>query len=225
MISAVELSLNPLVTALQGIYGVAKTINEFIDEQIETLKNHSDETIRASGRVLEGAKYGFGIGYVTPVIIQVAGQLILGNPLSAVSGAASALLLSNPVAMTCASIGAVYFGWKALSEQERNAIIDRITHAFKIGAELVKSILMFVVTHLGDLISIERLEEYKKFITTAVHDLGRDLSDVTHNLGDKLTETIEDIGDALNSTGEFISEKATEIKDTVCGSIEKLRSK
>jgi hypothetical protein len=219
------LSLNPLVTALQSIYGAAKAVNEFLDEHIETLKNHSDETIRATGCVLEGAKYGFGIGYATPLIIQIAGQLILGNPLAAAGSAISAVTAINPVAMTCAAIGAVYFGWKALSEQERNAIIDRITNAFEIGAELVKSILMFVVTHLGDLISSERLEEYKNFITIATRNFGRNLSDVTHDLGDKLLETKEAIGNALSSTGEFIIDKASEIKESVSESIDKIRNK
>jgi hypothetical protein len=224
MIAVEPLSLNPLVVALQAIYGATKVVNEFVDEQIEQLKNHTDETIRASGRLLEGAKYGFGIGYITPVIIQITGQLILGNPLAVAQATLSAVSFSNPVAITCAAIGAVYFGWKALSNEERNAIIERITKAFEIGAELVKSIMMYVVTKLGDLVSEERIGEYKKFVTTAAHTFGRNLSDITHDLGDKLTETKDAIGDALHSTGDFISDKAMVIKETVSESIDKLRS-
>lgn len=225
MIASSQLTNSPLVLALQAIYGTAKTVNEFVDEQIEKLKAHTDETIRASGRLLEGAKYGFGIGYITPVIIQVAGQLILGNPLAVVNAAVTAATFSNPIAITCAAIGAIYFGWKALSSEERGAIIDRITQAFEIGAELVKSIMMFVVTKLGDLVSDERIEDYKKFVTTAAQNFGRNLSDITRDLGDKMIETKEAIGEVLNSTGDFIADKATVIKETVTVSIEKLRKK
>jgi hypothetical protein len=225
MIDVATLSLNPLVGALQTIYGAAKAVNDFVDEQIEQLKNHTHETIRASGRLLEGAKYGFGIGYITPVIIQITGQLILGNPLAVAQATLSAVTFSNPVAITCASIGAVYFGWKALSNEERNAIIERITKAFEIGAELVKSIMMYVVTQLGDLVNVERIGEYKKFVTTAAHKFGRNLSDITRDLGDKMIETKEAIGEALHSTGDFIADKATVIKETVSESIDKLRKK
>lgn len=225
MISTAQLSLSPLVLALQAIYGAAKTVNEFVDDQIEKLKTHTDETIRASGRLLEGAKYGFGIGYITPVIIQIAGQLILGNPLAAIKATVAAATFSNPIAITCAAIGAIYFGWKALSNEERDAIIDRITQAFEIGAELVKSIMMYVVTKLGDLVKDERIGEYKKFVTTAAHTFGRNLSDITRDLGDKMIETKDAIGEALNSTGEFIVDKATELKETVSESIDKLRKK
>jgi hypothetical protein len=225
MIAIAQLSHSPLVLALQAIYGAAKTVNEFVDEQIEKLKTHTDETIRASGRLLEGAKYGFGIGYITPVIIQIAGQLILGNPLAVVKVITTAATFSNPVAITCAAIGAIYFGWKALSNEERDAIIDRLMQAFEIGAELVKSIMMYVVTKLGDLVSEERIGEYKKFVTTAAHSFGRNLSDITRDLGDKMIETKEAIGDALHSTGDFISDKAMVIKETVSGSIDKLRNK
>lgn len=225
MIALSHLTNSPLVLALQAIYGTAKTVNEFVDEQIEKLKAHTDETIRASGRLLEGAKYGFGIGYITPVVIQVAGQLILGNPLAVVNAAVTAATFSNPIAITCAAIGAIYFGWKALSSEERGAIIDRITQAFEIGAELVKSIMMYVVTKLGDLVSDERIGDYKKFVTTAAQNFGRNLSDITRDLGDKMIETKEAIGEVLNSTGDFIADKATVIKETVTESIEKLRKK
>jgi hypothetical protein len=37
MIAIAQLSHSPLVLALQAIYGTAKTVNEFVDEQIEKL--------------------------------------------------------------------------------------------------------------------------------------------------------------------------------------------
>jgi hypothetical protein len=137
----------------------------------------------------------------------------------------TAATFSNPVAITCAAIGAIYFGWKALSNEERDAIIDRLTQAFEIGAELVKSIMMYVVTKLGDLVKDERIGEYKKFVTTAAHNFGRNFSDITRDLGDKMIETKDAIGEALNSTGDFIADKATELKETVSESIDKLRKK
>ena len=40
-----------------------------------------------------------------------------------------------------------------------------------------------------------------------------------------MIETKDAIGEALNSTGEFIADKATELKETVSESIDKLRKK
>ena len=54
---------NPIVDAIKALYGVATSVNTFIDEHIAKLKAHENETIKTTGRVLENAKAGFGIGY------------------------------------------------------------------------------------------------------------------------------------------------------------------
>ncbi|MGA1372962.1 MAG: hypothetical protein ACO3Z6_15335, partial [Pseudomonadales bacterium] len=103
---------NPIVVAIQGLYGIAGSINDFMDTHIEALKRSTNETMRATGRILEGAKFGFGLGYSTPLMLTAIGQMILGNPLAAVGAVASGVTLSNPLAMTCGAIGAIYYGWK-----------------------------------------------------------------------------------------------------------------
>ena len=47
----------------------------------------------------------------------------------------------EPLAMTCGALAAIYYRWKALSEEERNAIVSKLTAAFEVGAELIKSML------------------------------------------------------------------------------------
>ena len=47
--------------------------------------------------------------------------------------------------MTCAAVGAILYGWNALSEQERNDILDRLSRGLEIGIELIKSIVIFVI--------------------------------------------------------------------------------
>ena len=102
------LGLSAIAQAIKALYGMAVEINDFLDKHIEEMKGSDNPTISRTGRVLEMAKYGFGIGYISSVTIIAVGQLLLGNTLGAVTTVASAAVLSNPIAMTCAAIGAIY---------------------------------------------------------------------------------------------------------------------
>lgn len=82
MIGMVQLT--PLGVAIGALYGLASTlkgINDFFDEHITGLKQSENHLIASTGRVLEGAKYGFGLGYIGTITILAAGQLLLGNSL------------------------------------------------------------------------------------------------------------------------------------------------
>ena len=72
-------ALSGMVLAIKTLYGIAGAINEFIDDHIEKLKASDNPLIASTGRVLEGAKYGFGVGYVSSVAIIAVGQVLLGN--------------------------------------------------------------------------------------------------------------------------------------------------
>lgn len=216
---------NPIVDAIKALYGVASGINDFIDKHIAELKNHANETINATGRILEGAKAGFGIGYITPLILTATGQLILGNSLNATLIVASGLTFSNPLAMTCGAIGAIFYGWQALSEDEKNAILQRLTEAFEIGVELVKSMISYVITTLGSFFTKERMAELKNFVGSAAESFGKTLSDITHDIKDKFFSAMNWVEDTWNDATKTVKEGAEKTTESVKETFEKITKK
>jgi hypothetical protein len=169
--------------AIAALYGVTKDVAQFVDELIDTMKVSPNQTISRTGRVIEGAKKGFGIGFITPIAIIAIGQLILGNPLGAIVSVATLPL--SPVAMTCAAIGAIFYGWGALSDEERNSIIDRIREGLELGPELVKAIVAYVLSKTKELLSSENLIEFKRFIGDAASTFGKTIADITRSIKDR----------------------------------------
>jgi hypothetical protein len=216
---------NPIVQAIKVLYGVTSDINSFIDEHLDKLKNHANETISATGRVLESAKAGFGIGYITPLVLTATGQFLLGNTLSAVSTVASGLAFTNPLAMTCAAVGAIYYGWQALTEDEKNAILDRLTKAFEVGAELIKSMIAYVISSLGSMLSTEKIAEFKNFIATAAENFGKTLADITRDIKDKFFQVVNWVGDVFTEATTSVKESAERTKDSVKETFEKMTKK
>jgi hypothetical protein len=216
---------NPIVDAIKALYGVAITVNAFIDEHIAKLKAHENETINTTGRVLENAKAGFGIGYITPLILTATGQLLLGNQLNATAILASGMTLSNPLAMTCGAIGAIYYGWQALSEEEKNAILARLTAAFEVGVELIKSMISFVISSLGSILSKEKLAEFKNFVASAAENFGKTLADITRDIKDKFFHVMDWVGNAWKEASTSVQEGAERTKDSVKETFEKMTKK
>jgi hypothetical protein len=216
---------NPIVDAIKALYGVATSVNAFIDEHIAKLKAHENETINATGRVLENAKAGFGIGYITPLILTATGQLLLGNQLNATAILASGMTLSNPLAMTCGAIGAIYYGWQALSEEEKNAILARLTAAFEVGVELIKSMISFVISSLGSILSKEKLAEFKNFVASAAENFGKTLADITRDIKDKFFHVMDWVGNAWKEASTSVQEGAERTKDSVKETFEKMTKK
>ncbi len=225
MISLPFVPSNPIVDAIKALYGVTSGINTFIDDHLKKLKEHANETISATGRVLESAKAGFGIGYITPLVLTATGQLLLGNNLAAISTVASGLAFSNPLAMTCAAIGAIYYGWQALTEDEKNAILNRLTQAFEVGAELIKSMISYVITSLSSIFSKENFAELKNFIASAAENFDKTLSDITRDIKDKFFEVINRVGDAINDASTTVKEGAEKTKDSVKETFDKMTKK
>ncbi len=199
--------LNPITQAISALYGAAVAINEFLDKHIAELKQSDNKTIKATGTVLEGAKFGFGLGYITPLVITVVGQLMLGAPLGATGVIASGATLTNPVAMTCGSIGAIYFGWKALSEEERDNILNIIAEAYEIGKELIKAMIHYVLVNLKELLSDENLKELKVYVTEIANKFGKTLYDVSKAVKDKLSEVITTVSDGIGEVSDKVKEK------------------
>ncbi len=179
------------------------------------MKADASATVRATGNVLEAAKFGFGLGYLSSTVIIAIGQIILGNPLAAAYTAATAACAINPIAMTCGAIGAIYYGWKALSEDERNNIVNRLTAAFDVGAELIKAIVSFVLRTLGDLVSAENMQEYKKMVADAAITFGKSLSDVTRTVIDRLADAADAVTTAVGKTTDLALDGVSATAETV----------
>lgn len=179
-----KVALSAMAGAIKALYGMAGDVNDYLDKHIKDMMGSDNPTISRTGRILEMAKLGFGIGYITPVVVISVGQLLLGNTLSAITTVATAATLTNPIAMTCAAIGAIYYGWGALSDTEREEMLEKLTVGLEIGIELIKSIIRFVVDKTKDLLSSKNIEEIKKYIGSAAEIFGKSLGDVTHKFTD-----------------------------------------
>jgi len=206
------LRLSPMAAALAGIYGVASAVdqvNSFFNEHIERLKASDNKIIASTGRVLEGAKFGFGLGYAGSIAILAAGQLLLGNTLGAVAVVGGAVAMTNPIAMTCAAVGAVYYGWAALTEHERSAIVDQLAEGLEMGTELIRSLISFAIRTTNELLSSKQLQEFKTFIANQAAQFGKSLYDVTHQMADFVKGTAIKAGDL---TGQALTSASSAVK-------------
>ena len=203
-------ALSGMVQAIKGLYHIAGEVNTFVDEHIEKLKASDTPLIASTGRVLEAAKYGFGLGYVSSFTIIAVGQYLLGNTLAAIATVATAVTLTNPIAMTCAAIGAIYYGWNALTDKERNQIIERLSDGLALGVELIRSMVEFVIRKTKDLMTSHQLEDVKEFVKTQAALFGKSLHEITHKFGDLVRDGVDKTGKVMKEgakkTGEFLKE-------------------
>lgn len=199
--------LTLIAAAIKQIYGVAADLGEYLDEHIKEMKGNDNVVIARTGRVLEAAKYGFGLGYLSSTIIIAAGQILLGNTFSAIVTVATAVTLTNPIAMTCAAVGAIFYGWHALSDRERNEILEKLSHGLQVGVELLKSVLGFVIDKTKELLSSKNIEEIKRFIAEGAAVFGRTLGSVTH----RVTDIVGDAFDTARHTADEAMGKTAEI--------------
>jgi len=180
-----------MVRAIQGLYGIAIDVNTWTDNHLRELQNSDNLTVARTGKVLEGAKLGFGLGYVVPVTAIAVGQFLLGNTLQAAITVGTAATLTNPFAMTCAAVGAICYGWGALSSDEQKNVLETIGAGLKIGVELIKSVVNFIISTTKELMNSKNLAEIKDFVREAAATFGKTLSDVTHAISDRITDTAQ----------------------------------
>jgi len=215
-------ALAPMTLAIRALYGMGKAvaetaqdINGFLDRHIADLKRSDNPTIASTGRVLEAAKFGFGLGYMSSVAIIATGQLLLGNGLAgAVGTVATGVTLTNPIAMTCAAVGAIYYGWDALTDKERAAILDHLSTGLAMGVELIKSLVAFVIRMTKEFLSSKQLAEFKDFIKVQAAQFGKTLYDVTHAVGDLVKGAAEKAGDLAKKTADLASDAAGKVADS-----------
>ena len=182
------MSYSPITAAIKGLYGMPSNVNDWINAHIEGMKASDNPTTSRTGRVLEMAKYGFGVGYLSSVVIIAVGQFLLGNTFAALATVATAATLANPIAMTCAAIGAILYGWNALSDAERNDILAKLSRGLEIGVEFIRSIVNFVIGTAKELMDSKVLKDLKKFVGEKAALFGRSLSDVTHLTVDVISD-------------------------------------
>lgn len=217
------LGLSAMALAIKALYRIPGEINDFLNRHIVEMKGSENLTVSRTGSVLEMAKFGFGISYMTSVVVIAVGQLLLGNTLAAVGTVATAATLTNPIAMTCAAFGAIYYGWNALSDIERNELLEKLSKGLEIGTELIKSIVQFVVNKTKELFSSKSLVEIKKYIGSAAAVFGKTLGDVTRKFSDRAKDAAEVVKKKAKETGETFSENlefvAGKTKDTATETI------
>lgn len=229
-----DFAASPIVAAIKVMYRAAGQFNDWLDEHIEDLKRSDNPLIASTGRVLEGAKFGFGVGYVASTALIAVGQFLLGNTFAAVATVASAAVLSNPIAMTCAAIGAIYFGWKALTDKEREQILEHLAAGLTLGVELIRAVVEFAIRRSRELLDSSQLETAKTFIKAQAEAFGRTLYDVTKQLGDLASDSAEAITEkagqaavaikgAAGKVGGAVADGASSARDAIGAGVERLR--
>nr|WP_314444439.1 hypothetical protein [uncultured Sphingomonas sp.] len=185
---------------LSQLYGFAGSAAKFAVEHIETLKAAENILANRCGQVLEAANVGFGMGAETALILIGVGQGLLGNPLTG----ATAVSATNPIVMTCAAVGAIHYGWKAMSDNERDALLSSVSAAFKVGVEFIRSVANFALDVIQSLMSRENLEQLKKMVVSAAATFGRHLSDITGAFSDRVAESAKYVSAAAGRAGNSV---------------------
>jgi len=225
--NAAGFTLSVMASAVKSLYGVAKDLNGYMDAHIAEMKHSDNPTIARTGRVLEGAKHGFGIGFITPIVIIATGQLILGNPLAAISVVATSATLTNPIAMTCAAIGAIYYGWSALTEQEKKEMLDKLSEGLEIGVELIKSMVRIVIDKIKEWFSSDNIKEIKNYIASAAEVFGKTLGSVTHKITDIASDSLMTLkkktGDTVDGAIILASEASDLVVETSSGAYDSVK--
>jgi hypothetical protein len=205
---SIPFGLSPIALVISTMYGIANDINSGMNKLINDMQQSENVTVARTGRILEGAKSGFAIGFVTPVVVIAVGQFLLGNPLKAVVAAVT--MPFSPVAMTCAAVGAIIYGWNALTPLEREEALEKLSKGLEVGIELIKSIIGFVIERTKAILSSENIEELKKYIETVAAAFGKSLSDVTHKVADIVSDSYDSLkkktGMAVDVTVDLASD-------------------
>lgn len=166
MVIQASLPKNIMTDALRGAYGMDNNVHDFIEGHIADLKRSEEPAISLTGNVLEAAEHEFGIDYITPLIILATGHLLLGNPLREADYIATSSLNSN--FMSCAAVGAIYYGWRTLHSQERDELVVRLSSGFDVGRVLVRCVINFLVDQTKEILDRNNLKEMKNYIGKAV---------------------------------------------------------
>ena len=204
----------------------SKALASFFDTHVGGMRKSENEMIARTSRVLEAALVGYGIGYIAPVAIISAGQLILGNPLAAAKVVGTAVILSNPMAATCAAVGALYYGYNALTEPEREQFLRTLEHGLDVGKELIVSLIGFAERLLTQFLNSETLKRLKDMVGEYASIFGKSVADITGSVSDRVVlaahkasaaayETAESVGNTIYETAAETKRKVGSASVTV----------
>ena len=178
---------------------------------------------------------GFGDGQVrlrrrlhhAAVVVIAVGSTTARQPFGSHCGNSTAATLSNPIAMTCAAVGAIYYGWGALSDKEREEILDRLSTGLEVGIEFIRSVVRFVIDKTKEVLSSKNITEFKDYIAAAADVFGRTLGDVTKKLSDMATDFLDlfrkKSGEVAEKTGEALTDAYGAVVDTAIEGAERTK--
>jgi hypothetical protein len=173
------------VVALGQLYGFGRNAAAFAVEHVDTLKQADNLLANRCGEVLEAVIVGFGMGEKAGLALIGMGQTLLGNPMTGTAMVATGV---SPIVLTCASIGAVHYGWNALTDSEREKLIGIVGAAFGLGVELIRAIIRFALDTIKLLLTRQNLAEIRKFVGSIAEMFGKRMSEITGALGDRVVE-------------------------------------
>lgn len=198
-----------LLPRILAPYGVnAKSVRAqqaFINQHISDLETSENETIARSGFLLKRASEGFGLGYKVPLAIIAMGQKMLGVDLAV----AIPFLASNPAAFTAAAMGAVYWGYQSLSEEEKASLHSVIGEAFNFGVELIKTIAEFCIKTMKALLDTEQFAQLRRYVAEFAEVVGSSLYEVTGHIYDRVSEIANSASAAVTTAGAAVSTTAS----------------
>ena len=193
-------------------------LNIFFADHISVLRSSQVELVSQTGAILDGAMSGYGIGYVSATSVIAAGHLMLGNTLEAALAASSAATFTNPAAATCAAIGAVFYGYHALSEEERDRLLDKLSSGVELGKRLLMSMISYVQNAITKVMNSDLLAQMRKYVSEYADRFGKSIADITKSVSDRVVlvahqasaaayEAASTVGNALyegaSSVGQF----------------------
>lgn len=181
-------ALSTAAVAVRGLYRTARSIDDLFDGLIDSMKRSTSPAIERSGRVFEGAKLGFGFGYLTSATIVAAGQWLMGNKLAAGGTFVTSVTFSNPTVMTCAAMGAVVYGYWALNDRERDELLTGLSQGFSVGKEFIRAIIQFVVEFTKALLNADFIRHLKNWIRETAANSGNGLGYVTRRFRDRIAD-------------------------------------
>jgi negative regulator of replication initiation len=106
-------------------------------------------------------------------------------------------------------MGAVYWGYQALEQEEREQLHRLIGEAFDFGVELVKTIVDFCIRTMKDLLDSEEFAQLRKYVAEFAEAVGSSLYEVTGRIYDRVTEIANSAGEAVTSAGTSVGGAAS----------------
>lgn len=213
--AASRLRQNDVIRKVYSIYGIQEDDDSerstFLLKHIEELERAQKEVVARSGFVLRRAYEGYGLGYRVPIAIIAIGQSLLGIDLAIAAPA----ITSNPIAMTCAAVGAVYYGYSALSDAEREAILTKVAGAMNFGIELLRSVVDFCISTLRSLMDGQSLAALKSYVADVAGSFGVTIADITGSVRDRVSTLAAQTYDGAS----FLASNAKGAIDAKVGSL------